>query len=598
MSPPVELILLAIAAAVYALAYLGHPLLPGANPAYPEGWWGWWDQGQYHKSAAALAAHTLNKETYWYPLGYPLLGAVTYRWAPTHSFFVPNILLVLGLLISFYRIALHLISRWEAIGLICIFTFAYSRFICSALVIPWNTIPTHLLSYAVIALVGVSHPRPSRIIAASAAVGLTYLCRPIDAVCLTIAVCCSTLGLPTWARRIRTGSLGALIVLFFVLSVFLVNLAVFGHWATAYDVVSRSMGFASYSIFQKLYWIFLDASPVFREHDTALLPLLPWLLLIVPGLVQLVRKHGAAGVGVILSIGATYAAYLLYNDFWPQNIFRFHAFHYLFWTWPILFLITYVGLRTAWTERWARWSLLSALVFGALVCSVTLKEREIENIVLSSPATVGLRNSGDWLFIPSAVAQYRLLVNGRELLRHEGYYAVDRPEGTILLFSKDTRGVPASLEIVAVAEPIVIRVGLLQWVFGPGPNPFLKAIRRYLMRPTIRTIGKLPGKDVAGPDGGPDGKPDYAIEVRGRTSMIQQIVDWEIVTENGHGRWTKEKNPHGWWLITPEIAEDSESQRVVNLFFPDEGDFERAGAYTIRAVDKKGNLVFEQTVKK
>lgn len=65
-------------ASVYLCAYWIHPEVPAASSISPLGWCGWWDQGQHLKCAAGLARASLTRDTYWYPLGYPALGALFY----------------------------------------------------------------------------------------------------------------------------------------------------------------------------------------------------------------------------------------------------------------------------------------------------------------------------------------------------------------------------------------------------------------------------------------------------------------------------------------------------------------------------------------
>jgi hypothetical protein len=76
-SLPGQVVLASGIVIIYLLGYLGHPALPGNDSARCPGWWGWWDQGQHWKCAAAVATGHLNASTYWYPIGYPLLGAIT-----------------------------------------------------------------------------------------------------------------------------------------------------------------------------------------------------------------------------------------------------------------------------------------------------------------------------------------------------------------------------------------------------------------------------------------------------------------------------------------------------------------------------------------
>ena len=42
-------------AALYLWRYAADPAVPGGSAQFPEGWWGWWDQGHYLRSATALA---------------------------------------------------------------------------------------------------------------------------------------------------------------------------------------------------------------------------------------------------------------------------------------------------------------------------------------------------------------------------------------------------------------------------------------------------------------------------------------------------------------------------------------------------------------
>ena len=103
------------------------------------------------------------------------------------------------------------------------------------------------------------------------------------------------------------------------------------------------------------------ATPLFQEPNSALLQHFPWLLLVIPGVIHLFHRYKINGLGILLPIALTYGLYFEYNDFAPDNIFRFHLFHYLFWTFPLLALITYVGLKEAWKYRVGRWSFCQCL---------------------------------------------------------------------------------------------------------------------------------------------------------------------------------------------------------------------------------------------
>src|SRR5690348_2254945 len=54
----------------YTLQYLSYSALPGNQPAFPLGWWGWFDQSKTLESAKAFAHGDLAAVHHWYPLGY------------------------------------------------------------------------------------------------------------------------------------------------------------------------------------------------------------------------------------------------------------------------------------------------------------------------------------------------------------------------------------------------------------------------------------------------------------------------------------------------------------------------------------------------
>src|SRR5689334_11034220 len=97
---PIFLILVAI---VYAFSYLAMEALPGNSP-YIEGWWGWWDQSNYLKSARAFAVGNLNPDMHWNPPGYALLAAPLQRFSAGHAFFFVDGLCLLSVAYCYIRI--------------------------------------------------------------------------------------------------------------------------------------------------------------------------------------------------------------------------------------------------------------------------------------------------------------------------------------------------------------------------------------------------------------------------------------------------------------------------------------------------------------
>src|SRR5271168_3958705 len=84
------LIFLLFAIAYYNAAYWSHPNLPRASTQWG-GWFGWFDQGQYYRSLQALEREDFTPTEHLYPIGYPLMGTLFYRFMPLHPFLIPDI---------------------------------------------------------------------------------------------------------------------------------------------------------------------------------------------------------------------------------------------------------------------------------------------------------------------------------------------------------------------------------------------------------------------------------------------------------------------------------------------------------------------------
>lgn len=598
-----QLYLAGAVAGVYVYAYQHHGARPGAVAAYPMGWFGWWDQGQYLKCAAGLAHGSLTPDTYWYPLGYPALGAVFYRWWPEHSFFLPNLFLITGIALLFYQIARKFVRPVEVVFLLALFVFAYRGTLSLSLVEPWNTIPTHFVAYAVVFLVGFTEARRRNVLIAALCVGLSYLCRPADAICAGPIVAVGAFRLPGWKEKIRSGAAAFGIFLVFVVAVLLINRSVFGTWRTTYDLISANIGFGSYPLFEKFYSLVLDARPIFELDDTALLNHFPWLVLLPPGIVHVVRKFRWGAVGVLLGVAATYGIYFAYNDFWPGNIFLYHLIHYLAWTFPLLALLTYAGLRNAWRDRTGRWSLGLILPVLLVACFLNLRQRtsgRFLNASLSDSKMVSAGPGIAWIYFRTPSRPPTMKGNGEDLKLYFDYVLPKRSNGSWVLLSKAGRNRTVTIDPHETTELKSIEFGTFQWQLQwrwrsrTQATPVVAQVR-------VTLLGEVGNLDLAGPNGGPDGKPDEIVQIDGETSVLNQIASWDIETTDKRGHWMSSPNPNGWWLIKVvplTETEPTEGKTRLRLCVPDYGDFERASAFTLRAADIDGNLLINQTISK
>lgn len=604
-SPRCQAILIVALGTVYLLSYLGQPLLPGNNQEYPNGWWGWWDQGQYLKCAAAIADWKLGPETYWYPLGYPALGALFYRWVPQHAFLLPNLALVLGTVVLFFKIARRMVSSLEAILLISVFVIAYRGTTTFCVVIPWNTIPTHFLSYAMIWLVGFCDLSRKRIYAAALCLGLIYVCRALDAACMGLILAVVILQFPGWREKVKVGLVASVIVALPVGCILLINHSVFGSWSTPYEAMSGRMGFGAYPFAKKLFLLLIDGRPIFREANTAYFSHFPWLILAPLGVIYLLRCYKKRAIGVLLSVVVTYGAYFSYNDFWPHNTFRFGQIHYLFWTLPILALFTYVGVKHSWKDRAGRWSYSLVVLILLPICFLSLHEHVRGRVAPPTDSSIMEINPTetqrvDWISFPGVSGAPKLYAAGRALLQFPEYVVPIRPDGTAVLLARAIQEKAIKIDVQSLTGLQSTEFGTLDWHRRWTPRTIALALQDYLFSPAIVLLGKGQKVDIAGPQGGPDGEPDEVIQVTLRQRLFDQIRAWEIETNDRRGHWVTSPNSQGWWLIKIRDSHKMEGtdQIEVTICFPDFGDFENASAVAVRASDGNGRSIFEREIRK
>lgn len=599
-----QLCLLTVIALVYLVAYWNYDALPGTSAKYPLGWWGWWDQGQYWKCSAGLVHGTVTPETYWYPIGYSVLGALFYSLTPQHAFLIPDLLLVLGIAALFYQIARRFITALEAVLLMAGFSVCYHGLLADTLVVPWNTLPTHLFSYAVILLVGLGPPRKHLVIIAAFCVGLMYLCRPGDAFCLALLVGIASLRLPLWPERFWVGFASGAIVGAFAAFVMLLNKWVFGSWTTTYETAVASIGFAGYPILQKAFWLVVDNRPVFNETGATLISHFPWLPLSLPGIVYLLRQRFADIVGWLLSIGATYAIYFEFNDFWPSNLFRYLLIHYLVWTLPLLLLIAYIGLREVARSRLVQLSLGLTAILVFVLWLLTTK-LEVTDQHIGAVPTIGQIPASpsqpvDWVLFEGVARAPKLQSGSRPLLERLDYVEPIRPKGIFLLLAKNARQAALTYDASGAGGLEKVHYGRLKWRFVSVRRALSPLLQRYSARNArLVSEAEVPGVDVAGPAGVPDGQPDQVIELDLSAVTLRDVKVWDLQTGDGRAHWVSTPNPQGWWLIKtlPGVTTLPKNRAGMRLCFPDFGQLDQSDSATLRGLDEGGRVILELSIR-
>lgn len=592
-SPKALLSLLGVIAVVYTLAYLGHPVL--------EGWWGWWDQSQYLKCTAGLAKGILNKDTYIYPLGYSLVAAPFYLWAPKHAFFLPNLVFVTGSAWAFYRIARRLLRPIEAFILIIGFLVFYRGMLLDTLVVPWNTIPTHFLAYMILYLTAFRRPSERGVYLAAICLALIYPFKMPEFVCFLPCVLIAVASLPDKKRTVRAVCVLAGAVGITVAIMLAVNFSVFGRFRTNYELIQQNIGVLGYPMLWKVYLLFISGGPVFRESHQMLLSHAPWLLLVLPGVVYLLRRYGSKAWGIILSIALCFGIYVNYNELNQSNLYRYYLIHYFTWALPLLALITFVGLREAWKTRLGRWSLCSIPLLLSLVCFVTLREKTVASFPSNAASVIKIPEKADrpidWVFLRGASSlPARITTNGREWQYAADFMCKGRADGFAILPSKRVAGRAFEITPQNPQEIQSVELGELVWTVRWSPKWLLYQWTRRFTRIRVSILGKVAGIDVAGPSGLPDGVSDEVVSIELPGWVASQIKDWQIELEDNRGHWFTSPTVQGDLLITtncPPERQDAGGSGIIRLCFPDNGNFDAARVIYVRGVDSLGQLVIE-----
>lgn len=331
-------------AIVYMAAYLSYPALPG-NSSFPEGWWGWWDQGKYIQSARAFAAGSLAPDSHWYPPGYALTAALFAKWMGTHPFFFPNLFFLIASTWIFIRIVqfVGLIKFWALLAFgLGVFG---ARFILDQYVVPWTTTPAMTLLLAICLLYlqtirnGLTAVRGALIGASLVSLAVT---RPTDVICVLPLIAHIALA---WSKQLvrqersASGLITSLTAVV-VTGLILTGLAVLLHWGiygwglSPYSVVSTQFGLDAHLIPFRFYALFVSPTGFYGE-GRGIIAQYPPIAIGLIGLIYCIfffRRYWALPVSVLAYI----CIYLSYPDFLPTGLWRYMNFHYLKWVLPML----------------------------------------------------------------------------------------------------------------------------------------------------------------------------------------------------------------------------------------------------------------------
>ena len=342
----------------YVVGILHNQARPGARALYPEGWWGWFDQGRYLRSLRAFAELDLRPSEHWYPLGYPLLGAPFAAVLPRDPFLLVDLACLLASFAGFVAFARGCkIGVPGSVGAFLLGTIG-SQSLRENWVIPWTTTPACAAIWLFLAVcvrhldAAVQESRPERwrrLLLAGMLGSLIGLFRPSDL--LLPAVAAVLLGL--WSLRDRSWRpadpllllLGAALPL---VPYGLLYLRIYGPHPTPYMLNSRGIGFRFAELPMKTVLLLIAPRPWFPS-GSGLLMRLPWMaagfagMLLLPGLGTRAARRGLTLLAAMML--AYMALFFSYVDLLPSGLWTYKNVHYFKWMLPGFALLGVVFLR-------------------------------------------------------------------------------------------------------------------------------------------------------------------------------------------------------------------------------------------------------------
>eukprot|EP01037_Dinobryon_pediforme_P010801 gene10802-10879_t len=377
--------ILAVLALVYAFGYLSHSAVPGNNPTYPLGWWGWFDQSMYLRAAQAFSRFDMDPAKHWYPPGYALLGAPFRSAMPGHLFFFPDLACFLLAFLGFASFSRHFaVGRLWAAALFLLPLL--DRRLVDAWVVPWTSTPSSALQWVLLAMVA-AHVMSERLVLGRAVAmglvaGLIVVFRPTDVVAAGASIGCAALFDLVVRRPRLAGPLamvaGGVAVLLLYLSLYL---RIYGWHLSDYLAHSQRLGFYYGTLGFKAYTLLMDPRAWFGvdpDHwHEGLFQRAPWLVFglagILAGWALLVGRQRLLWAALVAAVVLSTANYLAYIDLLATGIWRYGNVHYLKWTYPGMALLGFVVLREAAVGR--RRLALAGCAAALMLCCLRIVPR-------------------------------------------------------------------------------------------------------------------------------------------------------------------------------------------------------------------------------
>lgn len=337
----------------YFFWYLTEPSVPASATGNYLGWWGWWDQGQYWKTAGELASGHLGQSQYWW--GYPLIGMLFYKVMPAHAFFFPNYLFAYIVVLSFYMMAIRFVTRVEAYVLMFALILGSREMMFTSLIVPWNTIITYASVFSISYLLVILKASRQAVFFCIGLVGLSALVRPTDTPLLLSFLVLAVYFQFDFKAFIKLTAAATLIVVIGAAIHAPLNQMAFGQITPPYVAAQDAVGFSLSGVGFRLYQLYVDGSlihghsalvPSAGSISPTFLSKLPLMVFSLAGGWLLWSRIGHRALLLIYVCFGQIFFYATFNASGnPPHFWSYSGFHFLWWPGVILSLLGYIFLR-------------------------------------------------------------------------------------------------------------------------------------------------------------------------------------------------------------------------------------------------------------
>ncbi|MEW5421048.1 hypothetical protein [Amorphus sp. 3PC139-8] len=401
-------------------SYISFKPVPGNDPRWPLGWWGWFDQGNYLRAAKAFLDLNFAPSEHYYPPLYPLVGAAFVGLSPAHPFYFVDLAATFGFFLLFVFTTRRYVGFWAALVVGATFMVAF-HMVRLQWVIPWTSTLSALLVAAGLYLFdrfdrargdgrwGIA-AATSNAFVFGLLCGLQLPLRPGD-ILLMAPIALGYGGLvvidmvngPAFVRRraIWSAVAGVVGLIPGAVLMFGFNLIVFGDLLGGYFEGHVDKGFYFADLPEKVFSLVVASHPIYLERGADWLTELPLNALcigFVPAAALFARPlvFRIAAVAALLQM----ALYFSFSDALPTGTFRYWNIHYFKWMlpWMAVFAVSFVyqsaaGIRD--DRGRARTGLATGVLLTLLLFSVnvepvprstvTVEEGDQARLVLHNP---------------------------------------------------------------------------------------------------------------------------------------------------------------------------------------------------------------------